>query len=148
MRVKRAKMQVIMLAQATLPYILSGTANGRTARVRLKAENDRLRQNVAICSEELLINDARASRMVSNRRPHHMHHAADAFPVTEAIIVSWMKRVDAEGPDAVVQIREPVNRLSDFERYAAQRPKVSPTGGGLFALSLPFALSQCCPFCW
>ena len=34
-----------------------------------------------------------------------------------------MKRVDEEGADALVQIREPVNKSPDFVRYAVQRLK-------------------------
>jgi len=34
-----------------------------------------------------------------------------------------MKRVDEEGADALVQIREPVNKFRDFVRYAVQRLK-------------------------
>ena len=34
-----------------------------------------------------------------------------------------MKRVDEEGADALVQIREPVNKFPDFVRYAVQRLK-------------------------
>jgi putative transposase len=34
-----------------------------------------------------------------------------------------MKRVDEEGPDALVQLREPVNKFPDFVRYAVQRLK-------------------------
>ena len=41
-----------------------------------------------------------------------------------------MKRVDEEGPDALVQIREPVNKFPDFVRYAVQRLKaLCPTLG-------------------
>jgi len=50
--------------------------------------------------------------------------------VTAATIASWMKRIDEEGPDALVQIREPVNRFPDFVRYAVQRLKtLCPTLG-------------------
>ena len=43
--------------------------------------------------------------------------------VTAATIASWMKRLDEQGPDALVQIREPVNKFPDFVRYAVQRLK-------------------------
>jgi len=32
-----------------------------------------------------------------------------------------MKRLDEEGADALVQLREPVNRFPDFVRYVVQR---------------------------
>ena len=41
-----------------------------------------------------------------------------------------MKRVDAEGPDALIQLCEPVNKFSDFVRYVVQRLRfLSPTMG-------------------
>ena len=41
-----------------------------------------------------------------------------------------MKRIDEEGPDALVQIREPVNKFPHFVRYAVQRLKtLCPTLG-------------------
>ena len=46
---------------------------------------------------------------------------ARTFQVTSITIASWMKRVDEEGPDALVQLREPVNKFPDFVRYAIQR---------------------------
>ena len=45
---------------------------------------------------------------------------ADAFLVTAATIASWMKRADEEGPDALVQLREPVNKCPEFVRYAVR----------------------------
>jgi len=45
-------------------------------------------------------------------------------------IASWLKRVDEQGPDALLQIREPVNKFPDFVRYAVQRLKaLCPTMG-------------------
>ncbi len=43
--------------------------------------------------------------------------------MTAATIASWMKRLDQQGANALVQIREPVNKFPDFVRYAVQRLK-------------------------
>ena len=43
-----------------------------------------------------------------------LQQTADTFLVTAATIASWMKRVDEEGPDALVQLREPVNKFPEF----------------------------------
>jgi hypothetical protein len=48
-----------------------------------------------------------------------VQQTANAFLVTVATISSWMKRVDEQGPNALVQLREPVNKFPDFVRYAA-----------------------------
>jgi hypothetical protein len=55
---------------------------------------------------------------------------ADVFLVTAATIASWIKRLDEEGPDALVQLREPVNRFPEFVRYAVRLLKtLCPTMG-------------------
>ena len=43
---------------------------------------------------------------------------ADTFLLTAATIGSWMKRVDEQGPAALLQIRDPVNKFPDFVRSA------------------------------
>ncbi len=115
--------------------------NSRVTRVRLKAENDRLGQQVAMLTEEIRIKDARMQRIDPQKRPHFaptermsilelraarawsLQQTADVFLVTATTIASWMKRLDEQGADALVQIREPVNKFPDFVRYAVQRIK-------------------------
>ena len=48
---------------------------------------------------------------------------AQKFLVTADTIRSWLKRVDEEGPNALVQLREPVNKFPDFVRYLVQQLK-------------------------
>jgi hypothetical protein len=43
--------------------------------------------------------------------------------VTPLTVVSWMHRLDDEGPDALVQVPEPVNRFPDFVGYLIRRLK-------------------------
>lgn len=51
--------------------------------------------------------------------------AARLTPVCQAAtIASWMQRLDEEGASALVQIREPVNKLHEFARDAVQHLKV------------------------
>ena len=45
--------------------------NCQVARVRLKAQNDQLRQDVALLTEELRIKDARMMRDRCAKRPHY-----------------------------------------------------------------------------
>ena len=82
------------------------------------------------------------------RRPHYSAHermailelraargwsikqTADTFHVTPATVTSWMKRINERGPDALLQLREPVNKFPDFVRYIVQRLKtLSPSMG-------------------
>ena len=39
------------------------------------------------------------------------------------LIASWLKRVDEQGSNALVQLREPVNKFPDFVRYLVQQLK-------------------------
>ncbi len=139
--VKSAMLNVIALALYAVTYTRSWAVNCPVARVRLKAENDQLRQEVALLTEEIYIKDARMERVDPQKRPHYGptermailelraarawsgQRTADVFLVTAATISSWLKRVDEEGCTALVQIREPVNKFPDFVRYAVQRLK-------------------------
>ena len=137
--VKSAMLQVISLAQYAAAQTRSWAVNSPIARIRLKAESDRLCQQVAFLNEEIRIKDARMSRIDPCRRPHYasterlsilelraarawsVRQTATVFHVSPATITSWMKRLDEQGSDALVQLREPVNKFPDFVRYAVQR---------------------------
>jgi putative transposase len=138
----------ISLAQYAVAYTRSWAVNSPIVRVRLKAENDRLKQEVALLHEEARIKDARMSRVPAQERPHYLptermsilearaargwstQQTAEAFLVTPATIGCWMKRLDEQGVAALVQIREPVNKFPGFVRYAVQRLKaLCPTLG-------------------
>ena len=54
---RSAMLHVISLAQFALAYTRGWAVNSQVARVRLKAQNDRLRQQVALLTEEVRIKD-------------------------------------------------------------------------------------------
>jgi hypothetical protein len=55
---------------------------------------------------------------------------ANTFLVTPATIASWLKRIDGQGANALLQMREPENKLPNFVRYTLQRLKIpSPAMG-------------------
>jgi putative transposase len=107
----------------------------------LKTENDRLEAEVALLKEEIRIKDARLLRWDPRKRPQYpptermailelraarswsKQKTADAFHLTAATITTWMRRLDESGPDALVQLPEPVNKFPDFVRYSVQRLK-------------------------
>ena len=100
----------------------------------MKAEKDRLIQEMELLREEMRIKDTRMASIPAQRRPHYSPverlailelraariwtRQADGRTVlvTPATIASWMKRVEEEGPAALVQPRGPVNRFPDFVR--------------------------------
>jgi transposase InsO family protein len=132
---------VISLAQFAAAYIRAWGADSINPRLRQKTELLRLTATVALLREEIRIKDARMARISPHRRPQYQpvermailelraaqgwssKQTAKIFLLTDATIGSWMKRIDEEGPNALVQLREPVNRFPQFVRYAVQRLK-------------------------
>ena len=146
--VKSAMLHVISLAQLTLTYTRGWAANSPNSRVRLKAEGDRAQQEVALLHEELRIHRAHMAQLPPHRRPYYppterfailqlkaarnwsLEQTAQRFLVTTETIVSWLRRVDEQGPKALVQLAEPVNKFPDFLRAMVQRLKtLCPTLG-------------------
>ncbi|MFN2184976.1 MAG: helix-turn-helix domain-containing protein [Anaerolineae bacterium] len=46
---------------------------------------------------------------------------ADTLHVTPAAVTSWLKRINEQGPAALLQLREPANKFPDLVRYIVQR---------------------------
>ena len=59
-----------------------------------------------------------------------LKQTASTFQITAATISSWLKRLDEDGPQALVQLRSPVNRFPDYLAYVVQRMKtICPSMG-------------------
>ena len=119
-RVKSAIVQVISLAQYATVCTQGWAANSVNPRLRLKAELDRDNQEIALLREEMRIKDARMRHLPPNQRPHYpptermailelkaarnwsLAQTARAFLITAATISCWMRRLDEQGPDALV----------------------------------------------
>jgi len=147
-RIRSAVIHAISLAHFSLTSTRSWAANSWNARIRLKAENDRLRQELALVRKEMRIKDSRMLRIPAHRRPHYspterlailelraarawsLSQTARQLLVTTATVASWMSRLNEEGPRAIVQIPVPVNKFPDLVTYVVQRLKVTcPTMG-------------------
>lgn len=140
-RVKSAILHVISLAQFTLAYTRGWAANSPNARIRLKAKLDPALQEINLLHEEVRIKDVRMTQLSPPRRPYYpstermailqlkaarnwsQEQTARAFLVTADTIRSWLRRVDEEGPNALVQLCEPVNKFPQFVRYIVQQLK-------------------------
>jgi putative transposase len=146
--VRSAMLQVISLAQFALAYTRGWAANSPNVRIRLGGKYDQSRQEAALLREEIRIKDARMAQIPPQQRPHYpptermailelkaargwsLEKTAKRFLVTAATVASWLRRLDEEGPDALVQLRQPVNRFPDFVRYSVHRLKaLSPLMG-------------------
>ena len=140
-RVRSAVVHAISLAQFSLTASRGWAANSWNARVRLREENDRLRQEIGLLREEIRIKDARMHHLEAQKRPHYpptdrlailelraarswsLAQTARTFLVTPLTISSWTARLDEEGPEALVQIAQPVNRFPEFVGYIVKRLK-------------------------
>ncbi len=141
-RVRSAVIHVCALAHTALVTSRGWAANHRSARVRLKTEVDRLRQEVALLQEEIRIKDARMARIPAPERPHYapterlailelracrgwsLTQAANRLLVSPATVSAWMRRLRDEGPTAVVQLPTPVNKFPEFVSYIVRRLKL------------------------
>ena len=139
--VRSAVLHILSLAQYAAVYTRGWAADSTNTRVRLKAELDRANQELLLLREESRFKDTRLARIDPHRRPHYpptermailalkatrgwsTEKTARTFQVTAATISSWMKRVDEQGPNALVELRGPVNKFPDFVRYAVQQLK-------------------------
>lgn len=140
-RVRSGAIHAISLARFSLIAARGHAANSWNARIRLREENDRLLQEIALLQEEIRIKDSRMERIPPQRRPHYppterlailelraarswsLAQTARHLLVTPLTVIHWNRRLDDEGPDALVQIREPVNRFPEFVGYLVRRLK-------------------------
>ncbi len=77
-QVKSAVLHAISLAHFSLTYTRSWAANSWNARIRLKQENDRLQQELALLREEMRIKDSRMLRIPA--RAGHTIHRPSGWP--------------------------------------------------------------------
>jgi hypothetical protein len=134
-------LRVISLGQFTLAYTRGWAANSSNSRIRLKAELDRAHQEITLWHEERRIHKLRMTQIAPHRKPHYrptermailqlkaargwsLEQTAQEFLVTADTMRSWLKRIDEEAPNALVQLREPVNKFPDFVRYIVRQLK-------------------------
>jgi hypothetical protein len=130
--IQTALVHVMSLAHYALIYTRSWAANSSNARVRLAGKRDDLEAEAAFLREEIRIKDARLARIPPGQRPHYhatqrlailelraargwsLARTARVFQVTQATIASWCKRLDEEGPQALLRVPVPVNKFPDF----------------------------------
>ena len=70
--VRIALLHVVALARYATAYTRGWATNSLDGRVILKAENDRLQQEIALLREEIRIKDARMMLITPQRRPHYL----------------------------------------------------------------------------
>jgi len=139
--VRSAVVHAISLATASLTSARGWAADSWNPHLRQREEVLGLRGEIALLREELRLKDARMERIPAQRRPHYppterlailelraargwsRAQTADRLLVTPLTVSHWMQRLDEEGPAALVQIPEPVNRFPEFVGYLVRRLK-------------------------
>lgn len=129
---KSAVVHAVALARVALAYVRSGFENSPLERARLVAKAFALETELRLVCEELAIKDARMMSIPAARRPQYSpserlriltlraargwnaRETARRMLVTATTIATWTKRVDQQGPDALVQTRVPVRKFPDF----------------------------------
>ncbi len=139
-RARSAVLQAISLAQLALTAARAQAIGRHPTPSRRSSEIDRLPQEIRLLREEM--------RIPGHRRPYYqpverlailelraarawsLEQTAEHMLVTPTTVASWMGRLGEEGPDALVQTPEPVNKYPDFVAYLVRRLKVlCPTMG-------------------
>ena len=146
--VKSAVLHTISLAHYVIVRARGRAAGSAGSQDRLLAENERLSEECALLHEEIRIKDLRMAQIPPHKRPRYhpqermailelraargwsLKQTADTFLITQATVSSWMRRINEQGPDALLQLSEPVNKFPDFVRYIVRRLKtLCPTMG-------------------
>lgn len=134
-----ALLHAISLASTALTTVQGWAAGQRSSRLRLRAELERLERELALLREELRLKDARLARLPARERPHFptgerlallelrsargwsAREAAARFHLSAGTIFNWMRRIDNEGADALLQPPVPANKYPDYVAHVVQR---------------------------
>ena len=92
--VKLAVLHAIALAHYAIVYARAWAADSINARVRLAANNDRLREESALLREDLRIKDTRIAQITPQRRPHYgvLERMAIRFCIDKRTLSILIKR--------------------------------------------------------
>jgi len=138
--VKSAVLQVVSLAQLALARARAEAIDDKDSNP-FELRTGRLEHEIALLRDEIRIKDQRMRRIAAPRRPHYtaierleilelramrgwsLRQTASVFLVSPATVASWMKRADEQGPHALLELREPVNKFPEFVHYAVKRLK-------------------------
>lgn len=138
---RTAVLHVLSLSHYAVVQV-RGRAVGNASMIqRVRVENDRLREEVLQLREEIRIKDARMALIAAHQRPRYrpverlailelraargwsLEQTARAFLVTAATISTWLRRLEEEGPDALVKLPQPANKFPELVGYLVHRLK-------------------------
>ncbi len=124
-------------------FVRAWCENSPIERVRLAAKLAAAEIRASLLERENQLLRARFARIPAERRPHFTpaermeilaikaetgwtaRRLAERFLVSPLTIASWLRRVDEGGPNALVRLREPVNRFPEFVRELVRHLRAS-----------------------
>ena len=133
--VKSSIMYIISLTYMAMIYVHNVAANSLNACIRLQAKLERARNETLLLKEEIRIKDQRMKRIRPKHRPYYTPfermailelkaargwssvQTAKALLLQPQTICSWSRRIDEQGPKALLRVSEPINKFPDFVRY-------------------------------
>jgi putative transposase len=140
--IKSAVLHAVSLASMVLTATRGRVSKQKAPVVRLRAELEVARSEIALLKEEISIKNERLKRIPPHNRPFYnpfermrilklkaargwsTSQAADAFLLNDQTVSSWMRRIDEEGKNALIQLREPVNKFPDFVHFIVRQLKL------------------------
>jgi transposase InsO family protein len=145
---RSAFLHALGMAHRALTFPLAWAANSPLVHVRLRAEIERLRGEAGLLEGEIAILHARLARLPARTRPHYpadlrlailalqiqrgwtAAETARHFLITVTTLATWKRRLDDDGPDALVQSTVPINRFSDqVAAFVAALKRAAPAMG-------------------
>ena len=129
------------MAKYALVYNGGWAADSPSRRIRDKATINQQAARIELLVEQMRIKDARNGRVEPRQRPHYtplermailemkaaqnwsLERTAKEFLISPMTVSCWMKRIDEDGPDALVQLPAPVNKFPDFIAHGVRRLK-------------------------
>jgi putative transposase len=136
---KSGALHAMALARFALMHVRGWCANSRIDRVRLAAERDEAVAAAAQWREEARVLRTRLEKMAAKERPHYAPEerlailllraaagwtaaeTARRFLVSAETVASWMKRLDEEGPKALVKAPVVTNKFPEYVAEVVRR---------------------------
>ncbi len=133
--VRKAMLHVASLARWNMIYTYAMSDNSDLRDVRSASQLDRREREIALLKEEMRIKDIRMARISAKNRPHYpptermsilvlkagrgwnLRQTAKAFGLAEEPISRWMKTLDDDDKQGLVQLPVPVNKYPDFVEH-------------------------------
>jgi len=140
-QVKSAFLHAVSIASAAFTCAVGLAANRKDKVKQVTAELSQAYREIALLKEEMELKDQRFQRLPPHRRPYYrptermqileqkaargwsIAQTAKALLLNEHTVISWLRRADEEGDDALIQIAEPINKFPEFVRCLVRKLK-------------------------